>query len=175
MLNPFGLGRAPQKLFEAYLLLYASLFLLFAYLSPIAFSVVLTAFAIIIVLEPVAGWLIRRRRMRFAMANALTLIVFFSCVMLLFLFLVPSTLKEANGFFRFVEDFFRKTPVGGFFSLESGNKGNAVAHDRQSIPQTDRLFRFFYFQRAEIIDDPLELRVLRRFGHRLLDLFLSFL
>jgi len=115
MLNPFGLGRVPQKLFEAYLLLYASLFLLFAYLSPIAFSVVLTAFAIIIVLEPVAGWLIRRRRMRFAMANALTLIVFFSCVMLLFLFLVPSTLKEANGFFRFVEDFFEKRQWEAFF------------------------------------------------------------
>jgi len=78
MRNPFDKNRPPKLLFEAYLLFYVSLILLFGYLSPLAFSVVLTAFAIIIVLEPVAGWLIHKRRMRFVLAHALTLIVFFS-------------------------------------------------------------------------------------------------
>lgn len=122
MRNPFDKNRPPKLLFEAYLLFYVSLILLFGYLSPLAFSVVLTAFAIIIVLEPVAGWLIHKRRMRFVLAHALTLIVFFSCVLLLFAFLVPSTLKEAGGFFRFVEDFFGKRRWETFFQLRPETK-----------------------------------------------------
>ncbi len=122
MLNPFGSERSPKRFFEAYLLLYASLILLFAYLSPLAFSVALTSFAIILVLEPVAGWLTRKRGIRFTTANAFVLIVFFSCVMLLFLFLVPSTLKEASGFFRFAEDFFEKRQWETFFNWSQETK-----------------------------------------------------
>jgi predicted PurR-regulated permease PerM len=108
-------NRHPMHRLEIYILVYGAILLCLAFLSPIAFAVVLASFAIIVVLEPFVSWLQTSRKIGHTTAHIIALLVFFAAILLLFLFLLPNTIREANGFFRFLNDFFTQKQWQPFF------------------------------------------------------------
>lgn len=90
------------------LIFYASLLMLLAFLFPFVFGTFLTTIAIVIFLEPFSVILSKKFKLNRSISNAFTLILFFSSLALLLVFLIPSLVKETANFYEMVAKFFEK-------------------------------------------------------------------
>ncbi len=89
-----------------YIFIYFLIFILTAFFYRNFFSIVVTTFAIVLILEPMVELLMRIKGMVRTLAMSIALTLFFFSFLILMVLLTPQVIRQAGNFYNFLVNFF---------------------------------------------------------------------